>query len=111
MKSDFEEIVGGDITVKLEPGKAPKLARSSLKKILSRPPLLYLDLPDATPEALQSFDVIEDCNYANKYLGTTDHALECDCSEEWGKYTQLFTLPPQLSPISVDQTFRLRHPK
>lgn len=86
MKSEFEEVVGGDISVKLEPGKAPKLARTSSKKIMSKPPPLFTHLPDASDEASKAFDLIPNCTYANKYLGTTDHALECDCTEEWGMF-------------------------
>jgi len=84
-KDEHEEIVGGDITVKLEPGKAPKLSRSASQKIVSRPPPLFLDAPDKTDEATSTFHVITDCVYAAKYLGSTEHALECDCAEEWGK--------------------------
>lgn len=84
VKSDTE-VVGGDITVKMEPGSAPKLSRTQSKKIASKPPTLFLDEPDASAEARSTFEVIDKCIYANKYLGLTDHALECDCSEEWGK--------------------------
>lgn len=79
------EVVGGDITVKLEPGQAPKLSRTNTKKIPFRQPPLFLDARDSTAEALSTFERIDDCSYANKYLGYTEHALECDCSEEWGK--------------------------
>lgn len=85
LKSDQEDTVGGEISVKVEPGAAPKLSRSQSKKVASRPPPLYTHEPDALPDALQSFDILTDCAYSNKYIGTTDHALECDCSEEWGK--------------------------
>ncbi|KAJ4289551.1 histone methyltransferase set2 [Kalmusia sp. IMI 367209] len=78
-----EEVLGGEITLKMEPGKAPKLSRTASQKILSRPPLLYRHLPDVTQEAKATFDVLLECTYANKHLGTTEHALECDCSEEW----------------------------
>jgi hypothetical protein len=80
-----EEVLGGEITLKMEPGKAPKLSRTASHKIASRPPPLYLDLPDATEDAKSTFDVLSECTYANKHIGTTEHALECDCSEEWGK--------------------------
>lgn len=85
VKPDAEEVIGGDITLKLEPGKPPKLARSSSKKIPTRPPPLFLDHEDVTSEARRTFEVLPDCNYANKYLGTTDAAYECDCNEVWGK--------------------------
>ncbi|KAL4967761.1 SET and WW domain protein [Aspergillus stella-maris] len=77
------ERVGGGITVKLEPGQPPKLARSSSQKVVPRPPQLFLDLPDSTKEAQKSFEVIDSCQYANKYMGYTEHAMECDCAEEW----------------------------
>ncbi|KAF2271723.1 uncharacterized protein EI97DRAFT_260417 [Westerdykella ornata] len=84
---DREETVGGDITLKMEPGKAPKLSRTASKKIIFKPPPLYLDLPDATKDATDTFIVLPECTYGNKSLGTTDHALECDCSEEWDPET------------------------
>lgn len=80
-----EEKVGGGITVRLEPGEPPKLARSSSQKVVPRPPPLYLDLPDSTGEAKSTFEVMEACTYANKFMGYTEHAMECDCAEEWGK--------------------------
>ncbi|KAB2573008.1 WW/Rsp5/WWP [Lasiodiplodia theobromae] len=81
--SEREEILGGDITVKMEPGKGPKLARSTSQKFVSRPPPLYLDHENKTEEAKETFDVIESCTYGNKSMGQTEHALECDCAEEW----------------------------
>ena len=84
VKSD-EEVVGGDIELKLEPGKPPKLQRKSSHKVERRPPPLFFDYEDMTAAATSTFGVITECNYANKYLGTTEHALECDCAEEWGK--------------------------
>lgn len=80
-----EEMVGGDVSLVQEPGQPPKLSRTASKKIPSRPPQLFVDVPDATSEAQRGYDTIDSCSYANKYLGTTDHAMECECSEEWGK--------------------------
>lgn len=85
--STKEEFVGGDIMLKMEPGpggRSLKLSRSATQKVASRPPPLYLDLPDSTAEAKDTFAVLSECTYSNKYIGTTDPALECDCSEEWG---------------------------
>lgn len=82
---DMEQKVGGDITVKLEPGKPPKLSRSSSQKVVARPPQLFNHLPDSLEEACSTFELIDECIYANKYMGYTEHAMECDCSEEWGK--------------------------
>ncbi|OCK80367.1 hypothetical protein K432DRAFT_45881 [Lepidopterella palustris CBS 459.81] len=87
-KSEHEEVIGGDITLKMEAGKAPKLSRSTSQRIVSRPPQLFLDLPDATTEATNCFQVIPDCIYAAKYMGSTEHALECDCAEEWDPTTK-----------------------
>jgi hypothetical protein len=84
LKTDTEATAASDIMVKLEPGKPPKLSKSS-KKISTRPPQLFSHLPDATSEAQQSFTVLSECNYANKILGTTDAAYECDCTETWGE--------------------------
>lgn len=82
-----EEKVGGDITLKQEPGQPPKLARSSSKKVVARPPQLFLDFPDCTSDAKSTFDVLDACIYANKYIGTSDNnAMECDCIAEWGKF-------------------------
>lgn len=83
--SATEERIGGDITVKLEPGQPPKLTRSSSQKVVPRPPPLYSHLPDNTAEARSTFELMETCTYANKYMGYTEHAMECDCAEEWGK--------------------------
>ena len=80
-----EEAVGGDITLKMEPGQPPKLARSTSQKVTPRSPPMFDHLPDATDEAKMSFAVMESCTYSNKYLGYTEHAMECDCNEEWGK--------------------------
>lgn len=86
VKFEQEEVVGGDVTLKMEPGKPPKLARSTSHKVEKRPPQLFAHYEDKTAEASASFDVLPECTYANKYLGTTEHALECDCVEEWGAY-------------------------
>jgi hypothetical protein len=75
----------GEIVLKQEPGQPPKLSRSSSQKVASRPPPLYTHLPDSTQDALATFEQIPGCIYANKYMGYTEHAMECDCAEEWGK--------------------------
>ncbi|PYH87599.1 SET and WW domain protein [Aspergillus ellipticus CBS 707.79] len=75
--------VGGDITVKLEPGQPPKLTRSSSQKIVARPPQLFSHLPDSTADAEATFELMDTCTYANKFMGYTEHAMECDCAEEW----------------------------
>ena len=81
-----EEIVGGEVTLKMEPGEPPKLARTSSQKIKTRPPRLYLDAVDKTMEARRHFDMLPGCNYANRHIGSTEHgSMDCDCEEEWGK--------------------------
>lgn len=69
------------------PGEAPKLSRTMAKKVTCRAPQLFLEYPDATSEAQRSYEVLKHCTYVNKYIGTTEHAMECDCNEEWGKST------------------------
>ena len=82
---DHEEVVGGEVTLKLEPGKPPKLARSSSQKIMTRPAPLFDHLPDDTAVATNGFDIIQDCIYGAKHMGSSDHdALDCDCAESWG---------------------------
>ena len=95
-KSEREDLVGGDVTLKQEPGKPPKLARTTARKVERRPPPMFNDYKDSTAEATSSFQVITECSYANKGLGTTDPALECDCAEEWGK--SLFIITPGVAP-------------
>lgn len=85
-----QEMVGGDIVVKQEPGQPLKLSRNSSQKITPRPPQLFSHLPDSTADALATFEQIETCWYANKYMGYTEHAMECDCAEEWGMYSFLY---------------------
>lgn len=80
-----EEVVGGDMTVKMEPGQPPKMSRSTSQKVASRSPQLFNHVPDSTDEAKSTFTVMEACTYSNKWLGYTEHAMECDCAEEWGK--------------------------
>ena len=87
-KSEHEETVGGQVTVKLEPGQPPKLARSSSRKVWSRPAALFDDYPSKTEEAKTKFEVIPACIYGSKYMGSTEHGMDCDCSEEWGKLTR-----------------------
>ena len=87
-----EDVVGADITVKIEPGQAPKLSRSKIKKLPLRSAPKFFAAPDASPEASRGFEKLNNCTYANKYLGLTDPALECDCQEEWGKSLGILTL-------------------
>jgi len=62
----------------------PKPPRKTSQKPQSRSPPLLTDLPDVTAESCEHFQVIPDCLYGSKSLGSTDHdSLDCDCSEEW----------------------------
>lgn len=90
--AEHEEVVGGEITLKMEPGKAPKLSRTASQKVISRAPRLFLDLPDSTEDAKTTFTVLPECTYGNKSLGNTEHALECDCTEEWGRSSAMATV-------------------
>lgn len=100
MKED-QESVGGDILVKQEPGQPPKLSRTSSQKVVSRPPQLWSHLPDSTADALASFEQIESCWYANKYMGYTEHAMGCDCTQEWGKSSQFPLIPAQYPLVGL----------
>ena len=84
--SEKHDVVGGEVTVKLEPGHPPKLARSSSHKIKSKPASLFHDQPSKTEESRHTFQVLEQCSYTSKYIGSTEHgSMDCDCTEEWGK--------------------------
>ena len=84
-KAERDQVLGGDVTLKQEPGKPPKLSRSASHKIERRQPQLFLDYPDATADAKKTFSVLTDCTYVPKDLGSTDVVLDCDCAEEWGE--------------------------
>jgi hypothetical protein len=88
-KKDVKDKFDGAVTAKMEPGHLLKLARSASQKVISRVATLFDDLADATMEAKSAFSVIDACTYSNKFLGYTEHAMECDCSEEWGKRRSL----------------------
>ena len=89
VKPEQEDTVGGDVTLKLEPGKPPKLSRTTSHKIQRRAPALFSDYEDKTAEATSTFTTLDHCSYARKDMGDTEHALECDCAEEWGKSQQI----------------------
>ena len=79
------EVVAGEVTVKLEPGQPPKLARTPSKSIVARCAPTFESYEDKTEEATGVFQLFTECTYSAKYLGSTEHAMECDCAEEWGK--------------------------
>ncbi len=72
-------------SLKMEPSHPSKPSRSASQKAIPRAAPLFDYLEDATMEAKSTFAVLDVCTYANKFLGYTEHAMECDCSEEWGK--------------------------
>lgn len=87
-----EEIIGGDVTLKEEPGQPLKLSRSTSQKVVSRPPTLYNDHSSKTEEARTSFQVIPECTYTSKYIGSTEHdSMDCDCVEEWVRAISAFS--------------------
>ncbi|TDZ36383.1 Histone-lysine N-methyltransferase, H3 lysine-36 specific [Colletotrichum spinosum] len=62
----------------------PKLSRKASQKPVKREAPLFDDLPDVTAESCSTFQVIPDCLYGSKHMGSTDNdALDCDCRAEW----------------------------
>ena len=86
---DKKQVVDGtdETPVKMEPLHSSKPSRSASQKAIPRSAPLFDYLEDATMDAKRSFAVLDSCTYANKFLGYTEHAMECDCNEEWGKST------------------------
>lgn len=76
---------------------APKMSRKGpSSKPRPRTPPRFDHLPDATEESMKAFQVINDCLYGSKHMGSSEHdALDCDCAEEWRKY--IYTLTPPLN--------------
>jgi [histone H3]-lysine36 N-trimethyltransferase len=83
LKPKLEEQNGSVSPTK--PAMPKKSGRAAASKAPPRTAPLFTDLPDVTAEATSSFQVITSSTYQNKYLGITESALECDCSEEWSK--------------------------
>jgi [histone H3]-lysine36 N-trimethyltransferase len=79
-----EKKTEGSIPIKLEPSQPARLSRSS-SKVVARPSRLFDHLPNSTTDAQATFETMDVCTYTNKYMGSTEHAMECDCAEEWGK--------------------------
>ncbi|KAL2201022.1 methyltransferase-like protein [Corynascus similis CBS 632.67] len=73
-----------DSTSISENSTAPKLSRKHSQKMARSPPPLFDHLPDATEDACSTFQVINDCLYGSRNMGSSDHdALDCDCAEDW----------------------------
>lgn len=88
----YEEVVGGEISVKQEPGHPPKLSRSTSQKIVARRPPVFEEYEDKIKEARESFEVIPECSYSSKYIGSSEHdSMDCDCAEEWGMHLSTST--------------------
>ncbi|KAL9014842.1 MAG: hypothetical protein Q9173_000509 [Seirophora scorigena] len=86
-----EEIIPSSVTLKQQPGQPPKLARSTSQKVISRTPPTFDDYPSRTDEAKGTFQVITGCSYSSKAIGATDHAMDCECTEEWDASVQVNT--------------------
>lgn len=83
----------------------PSKATKSGKKSVPRVAPLFDDLADATDEANRAYQVIDACIYQNKFLGYTEHAMECDCQEEWSECDRARHLSnTDLSPDSSTKT-------
>jgi len=81
-----EAVLGGEITIKQEPGQPPKLSRSTSQRMVARPQPVFNDYEDKTKEAREGFEVIPECSYSSKYIGSSEHdSMDCDCAEEWGR--------------------------
>ncbi|KAF7544274.1 hypothetical protein G7Z17_g10086 [Cylindrodendrum hubeiense] len=65
--------------------KAAGLSRKASQKLaVKREHVLYTQLPDVTAESRKAFQLIPDCLYGSKHLGSTDNdALDCDCRDDW----------------------------
>jgi hypothetical protein len=74
------------------PPLAEKGSKESLKTVKSKvkhEPQLYGHLPDATKEAISTFDVIEGCIYSSKTIGDSGHdseTMHCECEPKFGEF-------------------------
>ena len=87
-------------SLKMEPSHSTKPSGSTSQKAIPRTAPLFDHLEDATMDAKSTFAVLDACTYANKFLGYTEHAMECDCSEEWGKSS---TCPCRINWLGCEQ--------
>lgn len=86
---------GSDSASTPDEGPPPKLSRSKFAQKVQRAPAMLFDhLPDATEESCKNFQVINDCLYGSKHMGASHNdALDCDCAEEWRKYSSIPSAP------------------
>lgn len=67
-----------------EAAPRPRMSRKASQKTAPRPVTLFNDHPDVTSDSKDHFELIENCMYGSKTLGSSKQdALDCDCSEEW----------------------------
>ncbi len=63
---------------------------------------LFDHVPDATVEATSQFQVITECLYGSKHMGSSDNdAFDCDCAEEWRTYFSIHLVLFFLSLFSL----------
>lgn len=66
------------------PQAVPSRSRKQTKNIVIKHAAVYSHLPDATEESCNSFQVINECLYGSKYMGSSDtDTLDCECAEDW----------------------------
>ncbi|KAH0594855.1 hypothetical protein MHUMG1_07152 [Metarhizium humberi] len=99
----------------------PRLSRRSSQKPAEPETRLFNHLPNVTEESCKSFQVIRDCLYGSKHLGSTDNdALDCDCAEEFQSrlrrggilYAQIYSLTKEIIDAARTYPFQnsdLRH--
>lgn len=75
------------IRIPAEAKPPPPSRKPSHPKTSTRDPPLYSDLPEVTADSCKTFQLIPDCLYGSKHLGSTDNdAFDCDCREEWSMF-------------------------
>lgn len=91
VRSEEKEIQMGDSTGTNMSENIAKVLRKPTQKTPVPIAALFLDLPDVLDEAVSVFQVIKECIYGSKYMGSSgDHdALDCDCTEQWSKHIHL----------------------
>lgn len=89
---------------------APKSSKKSSSKARLRSPPLFDHLPDATEESMKAFQIINDCLYGSKNMGSSDNdALDCDCAAEWRK-SRILLYPLPLAGFLILVCRRWREP-
>lgn len=97
--SPAEETLCGDGASTPEAGQAKPSRKAPQKPVQPEYPL-FSHLPDATEESCREFQVISDCLYGSKNMGSTDNdALDCDCREDLREF--FFSSLPLFLSFSV----------